>query len=426
VAGRGKILVSLSALAPGDLVLREVPALAVTQAMGAPSTVDLKAWVDGFATLAPGQRAEVLALHCPELPTEGGALEGLSESTLPEAVQLPPELHVEEAWRFLRIVECNTFQVPRGDGRVDVELLLATARLNHSCFPNALRGPGKEAGTTEVRALRPVPVGQELTISYIGEELLFRPTSERQARLQAQWQFLCGCERCFAPDPLRAFRCQHCSKGFAYALPDGSLAACAHCGRHSPAEATEAALAAEQSLAAEAPAALRAAHAAAGQLNRALTARDSPALEASVKASMAALAQMSAAVKGEFLALQHHLVAGLAKPAAALRTLLGDSLQAGGRTEIAHNMWKLAAEELGAAVAAERNAVDLPRDERAADLVGLSGVHKRLGRKEEAQRCLTEALTDMRLVYWACEPAQRRAVEGMMSGVEAALADEVG
>ena len=74
-----------------------------------------------------------------------------------------------------------------------------TALLNHSCAPTcvlAFDGP-----RVEVRTLRAVAAGEELTHSYVD---LCLPTAARQATLQARYGFMCTCPRCvdapMAPD----------------------------------------------------------------------------------------------------------------------------------------------------------------------------------------------------------------------------------
>ena len=65
--------------------------------------------------------------------------------------------------------------------------------LNHSCEPNADIVWGEDASII-IKVLRPVPKGEELTISYIRPEL---PYAKRQ-ELLANYFFKCACPRCKA------------------------------------------------------------------------------------------------------------------------------------------------------------------------------------------------------------------------------------
>ncbi|CAE8723254.1 unnamed protein product [Polarella glacialis] len=438
---RGKVVVALKPLAVGDLVFREVPALAIDQASTSPEVPDLQSWVDSFAALAAPARAQVLKLHCPDEAAQGGTLAALLGSggeRLGNLLRFPAGVSHEEIWRLLRIVECNTFGVNSESGGSLVELLPGLSRLNHSCLPNALRGPGSEAGTVEVRAVRPVATGEELSISYLDEEQLLSPRARRRARLSGRWQFRCGCERCVGPDLVRVFRCPAggmCgSKGLLSPkagadVDDTGISSlegvtCGGCGREMPASFAEKAIAAELRLAETAPPARRTAEAAVGRLSAALEARDGPAFEKAVEVGMEALARLAGcAVSCPEVAPSHHLVAGLAKAAATLRAVLGDGLAAAGRKELAQDMWGRAAAEMQEAMAAEYSALPLPRDGRIADLIGLSGLYQRLGRTDDARGCLTDAVSGMRSVYWACAPDQRASSQEMQRGVEEFLAE---
>ncbi|GAB2285290.1 Histone-lysine N-methyltransferase atxr2 [Dionaea muscipula] len=66
--------------------------------------------------------------------------------------------------------------------------------MNHSCCPNARAFKGEEDrdGQAAIIALKPIQVGEEVTISYIDEDL---PYNERQALL-ADYGFICECPKC--------------------------------------------------------------------------------------------------------------------------------------------------------------------------------------------------------------------------------------
>lgn len=69
------------------------------------------------------------------------------------------------------------------------------ALFNHSCDPNC--AAVFDGSKLEIRALRPIPVGSEATISYVE---LAMPTNTRQDELQTTYHFTCSCARCTRND----------------------------------------------------------------------------------------------------------------------------------------------------------------------------------------------------------------------------------
>lgn len=302
--GRGKILVTEKSYKQGEMLFVEEPVIEILQESPQPSMKDLKRWIDLFVQLPEEKQQGILELCCNEVAPKG-VLASLLGQTGEGAKALSGDLPVEVVWKFLRIMEGNSFQVPT-DAGVRVELVLLGSRMNHSCLPNALRGPGREKGTVEVRALRDLGEGEEVNVSYIGEALS-KPTAPRRAILEARWQFKCLCERCQASDVLRAFRCEVC--GGTHLVPgvgtgdsENSVGPCLACG--APGFAVDALerrwdvafLAAEQDL---------------GRAGRAVTAaleaKDGAALTAAVKDAFEALAAANRAEENCTLQMSHHL-----------------------------------------------------------------------------------------------------------------------
>ncbi|CAA0839094.1 Histone-lysine N-methyltransferase ATXR2 [Striga hermonthica] len=71
--------------------------------------------------------------------------------------------------------------------------------MNHSCYPNAKAFKREEDrdGQATIIALRPILKGEEITISYIDEDLSYE---ERQAQL-ADYGFRCKCPKCIQEQP---------------------------------------------------------------------------------------------------------------------------------------------------------------------------------------------------------------------------------
>ncbi|EJD43878.1 hypothetical protein AURDEDRAFT_88438 [Auricularia subglabra TFB-10046 SS5] len=68
------------------------------------------------------------------------------------------------------------------------------SRLNHSCRPNANPQWNSETLTIELRALRPIRAGEEVTITYSPDLLI--PAYQRRASLREAYHFTCTCTAC--------------------------------------------------------------------------------------------------------------------------------------------------------------------------------------------------------------------------------------
>jgi len=83
-------------------------------------------------------------------------------------------------------------------------LFPTVARINHSCTPNLkIQFPGNGAWL-QTLALSPLAPGQEMCISYVGEEA---DVAARRRRLQ-EYGFTCVCERCLHEDSSAARKTQ--------------------------------------------------------------------------------------------------------------------------------------------------------------------------------------------------------------------------
>jgi hypothetical protein len=80
-------------------------------------------------------------------------------------------------------------------------LIPEVARLNHNCRPNTAYHFTAETLTQTVLALRSIPPGEELTISYIPQ---LQPQKDRRALLHKSWGFHCDCSLCLTPSFLSA------------------------------------------------------------------------------------------------------------------------------------------------------------------------------------------------------------------------------
>lgn len=419
-----------AALEVGALVVTEKPVMKIILKSDEPSQAELQQWVDRFAALDPNSRDRIMELAAHQKAVSHGALAkivGKRGEQLQEKLKIPEGVKMEDAWELMLVLESNSVEFEMKGGMYLSVLCLGISHLKHSCSPNALLGMGKEAGTIELRALKPIAPGDEVTVSYLGEPDLMVPTSERQAYLKKRWQFRCVCERCGAPDMLRAFKCPKVNcKGLVYANSAGDgIEACIECGKDLAPQQTQDFFRAEANCKKHHDELKTELLKAAGSLQMAVEARNGDGL---ASASEVAISTLSRAVHiyttNRQVDPSHYAIAGLATAAASVRTMLGDSMAATGREEKAKKMWIPAAGELKEAIDAHYRALPLPRDGYAQDMAGLAALYGRLGKPEEARKCFQEAADVLDLVSWACDPARREELDLLRKGCEAALQSE--
>jgi len=413
---------------PGDVVFSEAPILNVSQKKASYMLEDLQRWLIKFGLLDVDSRITVLAMPYHKKAASGGILAGLVGKRgehVEERLRLTNGVSSDEAWALLRIVERNAIEVQTAENQWDSMLLPSIPGIKHSCLPNAALGLGNQPGIVDLRALKALAAGESVTISYFDEEHLLSSTSERRKQLEARRQFECDCTRCVGIDVLRAFRCpkQTC-RGVLNAVGAGDgLSSCRVCQKVPTDHATSEILAAERRLLEIAPEARIGLQKVAGSLSIAVQKRDAAGFSSAMEVAMHALGKgATAASDNKQVDASHIAVVGLAKDAAKVRTLLGDSLAATGRGELAAKMWRAAARELREGIDNENRAFPLPRHGRLLDLVGLAGVHGRTGCEAEARACFAEAFAEIDLVSWSAPQERREELQIMRENIETMLA----
>ncbi|XP_053315754.1 histone-lysine N-methyltransferase SMYD3 [Spea bombifrons] len=121
------------------------------------------------------------------------ALELYIRKEIQDSSQLPPGCNILE---YFGKVTCNSFTISDGEMQdVGVGLFPSMSLLNHSCDPNCVIA--FEGRYLNLRTVREIPKGEELTISYID---VMMPTHQRQNQLKRQYCFTCNCHRCLSND----------------------------------------------------------------------------------------------------------------------------------------------------------------------------------------------------------------------------------
>ena len=162
-----------------------------------------------------GQLAAVLRMEAHEPPSASpdgtwlaAAAARLSAAARPRSHGLGEDALV----RLLCIVHRNTHTLYSGAGEAGEEeageqraiqlarpvgtgLYLLGSAFNHSCRPSAAFSNVGRA--LEVRALRSIAAGEEVTVSYVDAGL---PLAQRRQLLMEQFCFECRCEKCAAEE----------------------------------------------------------------------------------------------------------------------------------------------------------------------------------------------------------------------------------
>ncbi|KAI0042507.1 SET domain-containing protein [Auriscalpium vulgare] len=172
----GKSMFSLDVHEPGDVIICEPPlvitSIALMTGSGGDSLMpESTVRARTFATMPPKTRRLFFALH------RG-----------PHAAQSP-----ETA-----ITKTNAFRINRIPGCIGPcsGIFNDISRINHSCMPNAMYYWIPESLTGEVRALRRIAPGEEITISYLE---LSASYEERREDLRERYGFACTCTSCSLP-----------------------------------------------------------------------------------------------------------------------------------------------------------------------------------------------------------------------------------
>eukprot|EP00667_Euglena_gracilis_P012893 EG_transcript_13267 len=121
--------------------------------------------------------------------------------------------------------------VTLAEGVPALALYPQSVKIQHSCYPNLLHFA--DEATLLYRALRPIAVGDLLTIAYIEDVELWKGTPQRQQYILKSRFYKCTCARCLAPDVARAMHCKSCGSDEVYHHPISGRWLCTalHCGR---------------------------------------------------------------------------------------------------------------------------------------------------------------------------------------------------
>lgn len=95
-----------------------------------------------------------------------------------------PQLHLDTGLQFLN---------NEGSALYSIE-----SKANHSCVPNAQASFPYSNHVVKLVAVRDIPAGEEICISYLEDCFLARSRHTRQKELRENYLFICSCAKCIA------------------------------------------------------------------------------------------------------------------------------------------------------------------------------------------------------------------------------------
>nr|CEL68313.1 TPA: histone lysine methyltransferase, SET, putative [Neospora caninum Liverpool] len=172
--------------------------------------------VSGLVSITQRQSELLRVLHVPSEITPCKEVKKIIRSFDLEKRTSPEELEL-----LLQIWIHNCFE--QFEDPVGYVIYFMPSFSSHSCLPNALWFTDEDH-TFVLRTRADIAAGDEVTLTYLSEEDLMRPTLHRRRVLSETKDFICACERCAAPvDFSRGFRCPSCGVGTVYVEPDAEL-----------------------------------------------------------------------------------------------------------------------------------------------------------------------------------------------------------
>ena len=186
--GRGRGLVAARNIKTGDVILQDNPVITIA---GEADTWEAGHQIrEQVGKMREEERREFYRL------TRMQKLLDISESFLSAAGDDQDHRAKAELVSLYKEETAIFFNNDISSGGGSKSLYLSLALLNHSCQANSCWGGAGEGRALELRAVREVREGEELTVNYISVEGRYSHSQERRDRLRQGWDFLCDCRLC--------------------------------------------------------------------------------------------------------------------------------------------------------------------------------------------------------------------------------------
>ncbi|KAI0785808.1 hypothetical protein C8Q75DRAFT_310725 [Abortiporus biennis] len=188
--GRGKGVVALQDIQAGELILAERPLIIC-------SAATMFSELPAGTTAVPGVVNDALARY-------ETLVDRMDSSRKADFMALVNSHEHDGSGPYLGRIRTNAFMVTF-DGNNGANSYTSKygvvgkdiSRANHSCCPNASHSFHKPSLSMELRALRKIAKGEEITVLYLNAD--WQTTAERQKSL-SPYGFKCTCPLCLKPD----------------------------------------------------------------------------------------------------------------------------------------------------------------------------------------------------------------------------------
>ena len=96
----------------------------------------------------------------------------------------------------LGIWRTNNFALGRSNNKSKNGIFPNLSRFNHSCVPSAEFRWNEKLYRQEIRAIREISPGEEITLCYFTLEVMGQSKKDRQEYLESHYGFICACQAC--------------------------------------------------------------------------------------------------------------------------------------------------------------------------------------------------------------------------------------
>jgi hypothetical protein len=185
VAGNGVGCIASKDIKKGNLILREIPVL-LTDVRDGPATIaSVEEIIGAFVEMLGEDQEKYMLLYNAyygENTNDQWISQWSNETTM--------DISKDQASKVWNIYCTNSFH----NG-----VCLKMSRFNHSCCSNAQYFWNVDTHTRDIRAMRKIKQGEEITVNY--QEVNWAATKEeRQTLLKKAWNFDCHCKACDATE----------------------------------------------------------------------------------------------------------------------------------------------------------------------------------------------------------------------------------
>ena len=208
LVGKGLGCIATKSIKRGSLVLREAPQLVHPEITNDGSSFlkreDYEVCIKAFMEMSKEDQENYLKLHN-KFKSNQSNWSSIMKQQHADLLELTNKMSLPNISQ-MRAFEVMAIKITNGFHN---GVCLKMSRFNHSCRPNAQYFWNIDTNTRDVRALRKIEKGEEITLSYLPtypyhpddkSHSILMSREERRAFLKNNWIFDCGCEGCDATE----------------------------------------------------------------------------------------------------------------------------------------------------------------------------------------------------------------------------------